>query len=1045
LKSLNIFRDGRMKGQTFLWKILLGVAAICLSLPAHAIDPNRTIAQYLQGRWAGDRGFPGGLVTALAQTRDGYLWIGTDKGLSRFDGSSFRTFQQANPTSFPIGPVSALLTDATGTLWIVLQSTQIVRYSNGHFEPGHDEAGFGITSVTSRKDGTVLLSSLALGTLKYSANKYQAVTSSDTSGTPDGTLEAADNLSSRLSSAEGVATHRFAEPNSPVISMAETSDGRVWLGTRDKGLFYISQGRIVPSGVKLPGSKVNCLLALNDGELWIGTDHGMVQWGGMKGSSVPLPLRQAAILAMVRDRDANVWVGTANGLVRVNSNGVSLDQSNTPIEGPVTALREDMEGNLWVGNAHGIVCLRDSTFVTYPVAGLHSESSGAIYVGADERVWYAPIEGGLRWMRGKETGSVDNDQLGQDVIYSIAGTKDELWLGRQQGGLTRLSYRNGSITSRTYTERNGLAQNRVYTVHENPDGTVWAGTVSGGLSRLKDGKFSTFTVANGLGSNVVTSIEDSLDGTMWFGTSAGLSELSDGKWRTYTKHDGLPADEVTSLVRDSTGVLWIGTSGGLAFLKSGRISVAAAGLEALRGPVMGLADDQHECLWIATANRVLRIKREALLHGRLVDNDLLEYGLADGLLGTEGVKRDRSVVKDSHGDVWFSLNAGLAMVRPGRADREAQPPVVQIDTISVNGNPLPSRGLVRIPASHRRIVIGYSALSLAAADRIRFRYRLDEFDHGWSEPVTSRQAVYTNLAPGSYWFRVAASNSYGAWNGSEVAIPIRIAPAFWQSWWFRLSVLLSVALLTWLIYRLRLLQVSRRFEMLVEERAMERTRIARELHDSLLQGFQGLLFYLQVAQHMLPTQPEEARQAIEKVLDQGDLALAEARSAVQNLRDSPISTTDLAQALAAIGKELSAQDHSAHLRVMTEGKPQNLDPILRDEVYRFAREALRNAFNHAKAQNIEAEITYGESFLLRIRDDGVGIDPKVISHGRRDGHWGLPGMRERAESLGAAMEVWSESGAGTEVQLTIPAEIAYGTSSTPEGFRPFRKKRPPTS
>ena len=1034
-----------MKRQSFFWKILLGVAAICLSLPADAIDPNRTIAQYMQDRWSGGRGFPGGAVTALAQTRDGYLWIGTDRGLSRFDGSSFRTFQQATPTTFPIGPVEELLTDAEGNLWIVLESTQIVRYYNGHFEPGHDEAGFGITSIASRRDGTVLLSSLALGTLKYSANKYQALTSSEASDVPDGTLEAADNLSSRLSSAEGVATHRFAEPNSPVISMAETSDGRMWLGTRDKGLFYISQGRIVPSEVKLPGSKVNCLLALNDGELWIGTDRGMVQWEGPKGSSVPPPLRRTAILAMVRDRDSNVWVGTASGLVRVNSNGVSLDQSNAPIEGPVTALREDMDGNLWVGNAHGILCLRDSAFVTYPVAGLNSESSGAIYVDPDDRVWYAPIEGGLRWMRGKETGTVDNDLLSQDVIYSIAGAKDELWLGRQQGGLTRLIYRNGSIAAHTYTERNGLAQNRVYTVHENRDGTVWAGTVSGGLSRLKDGKFSTFTVAEGLGSNAVTSIEDSPDGTMWFGTSGGLSELANGKWRTYTTHDGLPADEVSSLLRDSTGVLWIGTSSGLAFLSSGRISVAAAGLEALRGPVLGLADDQHGSLWIATGNRIVRVKREALLQGRPLDGDLREYGLADGLQGTEGVKRDRSVVKDLYGNIWFSLNAGLSVVHPGRADQEAAPPVVQVDTISVNGNAIPSRGLVRIPASQRRIVIDYSALSLATADRIRFRYRLDGFDHGWSEPVTSRQAVYTNLGPGPYWFHVAASNRYGAWNGSEAVIPLQIAPAFWQAWWFRLAVLLSLVLLTWLIYRLRMLQVSRQFEMLVEERAMERTRIARELHDSLLQGFQGLLLYLQVAQHMLPSQPEEARQAIEKVLDQGDQALAEARSAVQNLRDSPVSAGDLAQALAAIGKELSAHEHTAQLRVMTEGKPQNLDPILRDEVYRFAREALRNAFNHAKAHNIEAEITYGESFLLRIRDDGVGIDPTVISHGRRDGHWGLQGMRERAESLGAAMEVWSESGAGTEVQLTIPAAIAYGTSSTPGRFRPFRKKRPSTS
>jgi ligand-binding sensor domain-containing protein/two-component sensor histidine kinase len=1044
LKNFNIFRDVRMTGQSTIRKILLGFAAICLSYPAHAIDPSRTIAQYMQERWSGDRGFPGGSITALAQTRDGYLWIGTDKGLVRFDGANFRTFPQATPASFPIGPVQTLLEDAEGNLWIVLQNTQIVRYDNGHFELGHDEAGFGITSVASRRDGTVLLSSLALGTLKYSANKYLALTPSEAPGLPNGTSETVDNLSTRLSSAEGVTPDRFAEPNSPVLSMAETSDGRVWLGTRDKGLFYISEGRIVASEVKLPSTKVNCLLALNGGELWIGTDHGMVQWAGTKTTSVPLPLRQTAILTMVRDRDANVWVGTADGLVRVNSSGVSVDQSSTPIEGPVTALLEDRNGNLWAGNAHGILCLRDSIFVSYPVESLHAESTGAIYVDPNDRVWYAPIEGGLRWMRGKEAGGVDKDRLSQDVVYSIAGTKDELWIGRQQGGLTRVIYRNGSIAARTYTERNGLAQNSVYTVHENPDGTVWAGTVSGGLSRLKDGKFTTFTVADGLCSNTVTSIEDGPNGTMWFGTSGGLSELANGRWRTYTSHDGLPADEVSSILRDSTGILWIGTTSGLAYLSSGRIS-STAGPEALRGRILGMADDQGGSLWIATVNRVLRIKRQGLLRGQLEDADIREYSLADGLQGTEGVKRDRSVVKDPHGNIWFSLNAGLSVVHPELADREAAPPVVRVDMVSVNGNPVSSQGLVRIPASQRRIVIDYSALSLTAADRIRFRYRMDGFDHGWSESVTSREAVYTNLGPGPYWFRVAASNSYGAWNGSEAAIPLEIAPAFWQAWWFRLAVLLSLALLTWLIYRLRLLQISRQFEMLVEERAMERTRIARELHDSLLQGFQGLLLYLQVAQHMLPSRPEEARQAIEKVLDQGDQALAEARSAVQDLRDSPVSAGDLAQALAAIGKELSGHDHRAQLRVMTEGKPQNLDPILRDEVYRFAREALRNAFNHAKAQNIEAEITYGESFLLRIRDDGVGIDPSVISHGRRGGHWGLPGMRERAESLGAAMEVWSESGAGTEVQLTIPAAIAYGKSSTPERFRTFRKKRPPTS
>ena len=274
----------------------------------------------------------------------------------------------------------------------------------------------------------------------------------------------------------------------------------------------------------------------------------------------------------------------------------------------MTALFEDHEGNVWVGEPHGIECLRDSAFMTYSPAGLNSESSGAIYVDPSDRVWYAPIEGGLRWMQGDKSGTVTNDLLSQDVIYSIAGSKDELWLGRQQGGLTNLRFTGGSFAARTYTERNGLAQNSVYTVHENPDGTVWAGTVSGGVSRLKDGRFTTYTVADGLASNTVTSIADGPDGAMWFGTSGGLTELANGKWRTYTTRDGLPANNINTLLRDSAGTFWIGTAAGLAFLNSGRISVAGPELEVLREPILGLA--QSGSLWIATSRHVLRISRD---------------------------------------------------------------------------------------------------------------------------------------------------------------------------------------------------------------------------------------------------------------------------------------------------------------------------------------------------------------------------------------------------------------------------------------------------
>jgi ligand-binding sensor domain-containing protein/signal transduction histidine kinase len=1025
-----------MKGP--ITKLVLLLAVISFSCPAYAIDPNRTIAQYLRERWFNDRGFNGGAVTALTQTPDGYLWIGTDKGLLRFDGSSFRAFQRASPTSFPIGPVRALMVGPQGGLWIILQSTQVLRYFNGNFELGHDEAEFGITSIASLRDGTVLLSSLALGPLQYRANRYQVLTSSESSAaTLNGNKITADNMSSRLSSATGVATHRFAEPNSPVDSIAQTTDGKVWLGTRDRGLFYISQGQVLPSEKKLP-NKIDCLLALHNGELWIGTDTGLIQLADSPAPPIPPPLRDTPILAMVQDRDGNVWVGTSGGLFRLNAQGISVDKDNTQ----VTALFEDREGNVWVGGPRGIECLRDSPFVTHSPPGLNSESSGAIYVDPHDRVWYAPIEGGLRWMKGETSGTVTNDLLSQDVIYSIAGSKDELWIGRQQGGLTNLRFTGGAFAAKTYTERDGVAQNSVYAVHQNPDGTVWAGTVSGGVSRLKNGTFSTYTVADGLASNAVTSIENGLDGTMWFGTPGGLSELADAKWRTYTTHDGLPSDNVSTILRDASGTLWIGTTGGLAFLHSGHLLAADTGVHVLREPIFGLADDQSGSLWLATANHVLRINRNALLQGHVRDTDIRAYGLQDGLRGTEGVKRDRSVAKDLDGDIWFSLNVGLSVVHPNRASPELPPAVARVENVMIDGNPIDLQGTLRIPSTQRRLVIDYSALCLVGSDRLRFRYRLDGFDHAWSEPVVSRQAIYTNLGPGSYVFRVAASNTSGVWSGSDATLPFRIEPAFWQARWFQLSCVLCLAGFTWLLYRLRLHHLARQFDMRVEERTAERTRIARELHDSLLQGFQGLLLYLQAAQHMLPARPDEAKQALERVLDQGDQALAEARSAVQNLRASAVVPNDLPQALADIGKELTAPGHTSEFRVLVEGKAKNLDPILRDEVYRFAREALRNAFSHAQAENVEAEVAYGElHFSLRIRDDGIGIDPKVLDRGSLPGHWGLPGMRERAEALGGKMEVWSESGAGTEVELTIPAAVAYEEPIKRDRFRFFRNKR----
>jgi signal transduction histidine kinase len=499
----------------------------------------------------------------------------------------------------------------------------------------------------------------------------------------------------------------------------------------------------------------------------------------------------------------------------------------------------------------------------------------------------------------------------------------------------------------------------------------------------------------------------------------------------------MPSDDVNCLLSDSAGVLWIGTASGLAFKRSGRIERLQQAPAPLREPIMGIAEGRNGRLWIATSNHVLAAKRDKLLEGKLGQDDVRTYGLEDGLLGTEGVKRERSVFEDNLGRVWFSLNRGLSVIDTGRGQDNSPATIVQIEGVSADGNVINLKEPVRVPPGSHRVAFDYSGLSLSVPERVRFKYKLEGFDQGWSEPVTTRQAAYTNLDSGKYRFRLIASNSDGIWNSGESSLAIEVAPVFWKTWWFRVSSVLLIGLMLMMYLRLRVQRLAKQMDMRFEERLAERTRIARELHDSLLQGFQGLLFRLQAVRDMLPDRPGDAAQALEKVLDRGDEVIAEGRTTVEDLRDASLRDSDIVQALTSVGEEL-ARSHNglaAGLRVLVEGKQRELDPMSRDEIYQIAREALRNAFQHAHAHKIEAEVTYGASeFSLRVRDDGKGIDPKIFQEGKREGHWGLPGMRERAKRFGGQVHIWTEAGAGTEIELTVPGSVVYVGWSAPSKF-----------
>jgi ligand-binding sensor domain-containing protein/signal transduction histidine kinase len=1001
-----------------------GLTLVCWVSEARALDPNHTLSQYLREQWTTDSNFPGGAIDAITQTSDGYLWMGTAKGLVRFDGVGFRL--TSSFSDFSGDPVSGLTTDGEGRLCVIFWSAGVLCYRDGNFVNLASilrRTALEVISSWRKEDGALVLTDLISGILLVKGENVQVL--------------APPSLF----------------PPSMVRALAETRDGKIWLGTDAAGLFYFADGRTTRAkGVS--DKKINCLLPIGDRELWVGTSKGLYRWNGTLLSRVKLPqaLADVQVLALLRDHDGNVWAGTTRGLLRINASGVSVSDEGSFESGGINALFEDREGNLWAGGGRGLERIRDGTFVTYTLAAGSppSKQDGPVYVDSENRTWFAPAGGGLYVIKDGQAQALKSSFLHDDVAYSITGRKNEIWIGTQRSGLKCFEYRNEVTGGKTYTQANGLAENSVFAVYQSPDGAVWAGTLTSGVSKFKDGKFVTYTTADGLASNTVSAILDTRDGTVWFATPNGLSTLSRGHWRTYATEDGLPSSSVNCLFEDSAGVLWIGTSRGLAFFRSGRVQVPRDTPDSLREEVFGMSEDKDGWLWIATSDHVLRVSNQKLSSGGLSPAEVREYGAADGLPNAKGVKRSRSVVADSQGRIWFSTSRRVSVVDPSHIIKNSTPALPHVEAIMADNDPVTLGELVRIPSSHKRITFRYSGLSLAVPERVRFRYSLDSFDRGWSEPTAAREVVYTNLSPGSYRFRVIASNSYGQWNDSEAAVSLEVDPAYYQTIWFRSLCVAAFLALLGALYRLRLRQVAQQFNMRLEERVSERTRIARELHDTLLQSFHGLLPRFQAVHNLLPGRIAEAQQVLDAAVDDAAQAITEVRDAVQGLRSSTTVTNDLAGAIEALGEELrehqtSANGDATDFLVKVDGTAQHLHPTLRDGIYRITGEALRNAFHHARARRIEVEIEYDtRQVRTRVRDDGIGIDASMLSQEGRPGHFGLRGMRERAKGIGGQLDVWSEREAGTEVELTIPASAAY-RGHAGRRFRLFKSKAEKTS
>jgi signal transduction histidine kinase/ligand-binding sensor domain-containing protein len=980
-------------------RLLVACAIVSTSATtAYGLDPARALSQFVREEWGVERGFVGGVVRAIAETPDGYLWLGTDQGLVRFDGARF-TLVSESDVSASGAAVLDLAVDGNGDLWIRRRSPNVQRLSKGRFEDAlwslSPKEEF-VMALAHGRHGSVLLAARTHGIARHAAGRFATLAS----------LPAEER----------------------VRAMVEGPDGRVWLGTEGSGLFSVFDGRVTRGPDDLSRDTIDALSPTADRGLWIGTPRGVRRWNGHEATTegVPEALRSVHVLRILQDRDANVWLGTTDGLVRVGPDGaVVFDRDAVRVRGAVTALFEDREGSLWIGGAAGIARLRQGGFTAYARAeGLPADHTGPVHADASGRTWFAPVQGGLFWLQHRRVERVTAAGLDQDVVYAIAGAGDEVWVGRRQGGLTRLLVRGDAVHATTFTSRDGLAPGSIVALYRSRDGAIWAGTPGGGVSvsRANGAGFTTYTVADGLASNIISSIAETRDGAVWFGTPQGLSAFAGGRWRTWRAAEGLPPGAINCLLgAQADASLWAGTTAGLVRIVEGR--VAATPLPTvLRDQIVGLAEDGTGSLWVASSTRVLQVSLDRLRRGVLGEGDIRQFEQADGLRSVETTRRERSLITAPDGRIWLSTTGGLAVVDPARLSPRT-PAIAGVHAILVDGVALDLFGAaaLRIPPRRERIAFELVGVSLSSPQQLRLRYRLDGSDRDWSPATTATEAIYTNLAPGPYRFRVMSSTGDGRWQESVTPVSFVVEPAFWQTLWFRLAVIATGAGLVVAAWRLRTRQLTRQLNMRFEERLAERTRIAQELHDTLLQGVMSASMQLHSAVDDLPADTPN-RPELERVLNLMNRVSDDGRVAVRGLRTE--SSDDLEQAFCLVQQEYASRN-GADFEVTVEGRVRTMHPLIRDEVYRIGREALVNAFRHARAKRIEVELEYSPRRLrMLVRDDGCGIDPNVL-HVGRDGHWGLPGMRERARRIGGQLALSSRSGSGTEVELLLPASVAF--------------------
>ena len=990
------------------------------SLCAFALDPALDVGQYAHTAWKVSDGFFNGVTFAIAQTPDGYLWIGTDSGLRRFDGVRSTPWQPPEGTRLPSSDIRSLRAARDGRLWIGT-TRGLASWKDDRLTRYPELDGQKIEALLEDREGT-----LWIGSSARSFGRLCAVQSGKTE------CHGNDGLF-----------------GSGVTALYEDSAGRLWVGA-PTGLWTWKPGPPKVYPMPDPEKDINALIDSDDGGILVAQDAGITKLRNGKAEAFPLPAGLPFQPGrLFRDRHGALWIGAIvdSGLIHVHQGRVDLFNRSDGLSGnSVSAFLEDHEGSVWVVTLDGVDRFREYAVTTISIQqGLSSQDVASVVIAKDGNIWMATDNGLDKWRNGEVTvyrkrspppvtwGASAGLAAGRaphsgvvrevaavglpfDTVDSLFGdSRGQLWVATPTGvailgsdrflpvpsvppgtvfsfaedstGGVWLSHRDGlfrlleaRVVERIPWAKLGRGEPATALLRDDVQHGLWIGFRDGHVEHFKEGRLTlTYATAEGLGS-----LYFDAKGTLWATTEEGLSRLENGRALTLTTRNGLPCNTVHWMMEGDAGSVWLGLACGL--LRTTRSELDA---------------------WAASP--------QSTIHATVFDR-------ADGVRSQQFVPGYSPIVaKSGDGKIWFLHLDGISVIDPHRLPANTLVPPVVIEQITADRKAYDAASGLRLPPHVRDLQIDYTGLSFVAPEKNHFRVMLEGRDRDWQDVGTRRQAFYTDLDPGSYRFRVKGSNNAGVWNEEGASLEFSVAPAYYETSWFRAASVAILALLLWTGYRMRVgvierhqAQITALNERLMKAQEQERMRIAGELHDGVMQQISAYVLLLGTAKrHMKVDLDAKAQVASvqQKLIELG----GEVRQLSHDLHPTAFKETGLPEALRAYCAEFS-QARGIPVTCEADESGSDLSRGSALALYRIAQEALGNAAKHAAPTRIEVRLTRTESdAALTVTDDGAGVNAAGGTGGL-----GLVSMRERARQLGGTFEFISKPGRGTTVSVRVP-------------------------